>query len=109
MPLLRAKFGLIRHDAKAYYPTFFAATLSQQYSLLGYRSHVCLLIVDQALAATAKFPHIQTAPQHKHLLAMLPDQYAGLRIVRLLRVCHMSRSVRLLIQPDQLLRICCIE
>jgi hypothetical protein len=45
-------------------------------------SHVCLLTVDQSLAATAKFPHIQTDPQHKHLLAMLPDQYAGLRNVK---------------------------
>lgn len=54
-------------------------------------SHVCLLTVDPTAAATAKFPHIQTDPQHKHLLATLPDQYAGLRNVRLLSVSHMTR------------------
>jgi hypothetical protein len=71
-------------------------------------SHVCLFTVDQSLAATAKCPHIQTYPLHKHLLAMRSDQYAGLRNVRYCAVCY-HHSIRFVIQIfttlDQLLEV----
>lgn len=71
-------------------------------------SHVCLFTVDQSLAATAKCPHIETDPQHKHLLAMRSDQYAGLRNVRYCAVCY-RHSVRFIIRIfmtlDQLLEV----
>ena len=70
-----------------------AATPNQQYFIFGEQmspkgSHVCLFALHQSLAATAKCPHIQTDPQHKHLLAMRSDQYSGLRNVRCCAVCY---------------------
>ena len=70
--------------------------------------HVCLFTLDQSLAATAKCPHIQTDPQHKHLRAMRSDRYASLRNVRCSAVCY-RHSVRFVIRIfmtlDQLLDV----